>query len=105
MVAFAQNDVTNGLSGLRRYFPSVAFNSIPGLIVFIIQILLYIAGGVAVLFVIIGGFQYILSAGNAETATKGKKTVINAIIGIVLIILSYMVISVVTNTLLGYSAT
>lgn len=105
MVAHAQRDIESGLSGIRSLFPAVAFNSVPGLIVFVIQILLYIAGGVAVLFVIIGGFQYITSAGNAEGATKGKKTVVNAIIGIVLIILSYMIISVITNTILGYRAT
>ena len=105
MVAHAQRDIEAGLGGIRSLFPSVAFNSVPGLIVFVIQILLYVAGGVAVLFVIIGGFQYITSAGNAEGATKGKKTVVNAIIGIVLIILSYMIISVITNTILGYRAT
>ncbi len=103
-VASAQNEINSGLSRLRILFPSVAFNSISGFIYFIIQILLYIAGGVSVLFIIIGGFQYILSAGNAESATKGKKTVVNAIIGLVLIILSYIIINVIVNTILGYNS-
>lgn len=63
----------------------------------VINWLLGIAFGVAVLFLIIGGFWYITSAGNEETAEKGKGTAINAIIGIVIIILSYVIINVVAG--------
>lgn len=63
----------------------------------VINWMLGIAFGVAVLFLIIGGFWYITSAGNEETAEKGKGTVINAIIGIVIIILSYVIINVISN--------
>jgi amino acid transporter len=63
----------------------------------IINILLAIAFSVAVLFLIIGGFWYITSAGNEETAEKGKNTAINAIIGIVIIILSYVIVNVVAG--------
>lgn len=63
----------------------------------IINWLLSIAFGVAVLFLIIGGFWYITSAGNEENAEKGKKTVINAIIGLIIIILSYVIVNVVVG--------
>jgi heme/copper-type cytochrome/quinol oxidase subunit 2 len=63
----------------------------------IINWLLGIAFGVAVLFLIIGGFWYITSAGNEETAEKGKNTAINAIIGIVIIVLSYVIVNVVST--------
>ena len=63
----------------------------------VINWLLGIAFGVAVLFLIIGGFWYITSAGNEETAEKGKSTAINAIIGIVIIILSYVIVNVVAS--------
>ena len=71
--------------------------SVNGLIKTVINWLLGIAFGIAVLFLIIGGFWYITSAGNEETAEKGKATAINAIIGIVIIILSYVIINVVAN--------
>lgn len=100
-LVLAQNDVNNGLRGIGSLFPRSNFNSVPQFLAFVVQILLFLSGGVAVLFVIIGGFQYILSAGNQETATKGKKTVVNAIIGIVLIVLSYLIINVIVNTLLA----
>jgi Type IV secretion system pilin len=63
----------------------------------IINWLLGIAFGIAVLFLIIGGFWYITSAGNEETAEKGKSTAINAIIGIIIIILSYVIVNVVSS--------
>ena len=63
----------------------------------VINWLLGIAFGIAVLFLIIGGFWYITSAGNEETAEKGKNTAINAIIGIVIIVLSYVIVNVVSR--------
>jgi len=74
-----------------------AGTDINGLIRTVISWLLGIAFGIAVLFLIIGGFWYITSAGNEETAEKGKSTAINAIIGIVIIILSYVVVNVISN--------
>ncbi len=67
--------------------------------------LLGIAFGIAVLFLIIGGFWYITSAGNEETAEKGKNTAINAIIGIVIIILSYVIVNVVAKLVTDTNST
>jgi hypothetical protein len=74
---------------------------IPGLIANIVKVILGIAGTVAVLFIIIGGFQYILSGANEDLAKRGRTTVVNAVIGLIIIILSYTVIAVVSKTLLG----
>ena len=68
---------------------------------FIINTLLMVAGIIAVLFLIIGGFQYITSGGNDELAGQGKKTIQNAIIGIVIIILSYTLVTVIFRALAG----
>lgn len=61
--------------------------------------LLPFAGIIAVLFIIIGGFQYMFAGMNEDLAKRGKSTLRNAIIGLVIIILSYVIISVVVNTL------
>jgi hypothetical protein len=63
----------------------------------IINWMLALAGLIAVLFLIYGGFLYITSAGNEESAEKGKNTVINAVIGLVVIILSAVIVNVVAN--------
>jgi hypothetical protein len=73
-------------------------SSLPLLILDVVQLLLFFAGGIAVLFIIIGGFFYITAQGNEEQAEKGKKALINAIIGIVIVIMAYAIISVVQNT-------
>ena len=66
----------------------------------VIQILLAIAGLVAVIFLIIGGFRYITAGGNEETAEAAKKTITNAIIGIVVVILAFVIVRVIANALI-----
>ena len=65
----------------------------------VINILLSITGLVAVLFLIIGGVRYITSAGNEEQAEAGKKTMQNAIIGIIIVVLSFVIVSVISSAL------
>jgi len=60
---------------------------------------LAIVGIIAVGFLIYGGFRYITSAGNDEVAEGAKKTIQNAIIGLVIIILSYTIITVIINAI------
>ncbi len=74
-------------------------DSLVGLIKNVLNILLYIAGAISVLFVVIGGYQYLSSGGNEEAAEKGRKTVTNAIIGIVVVVLAFTIINVVVGTL------
>ncbi len=45
-----------------------------------------IAGALAVIFIIIGGIQLAISAGNPQGQEKAKKTITNAIVGLVLAI-------------------
>ena len=98
----AQNNLSNGLSssGVGSYFGGGGISgatSLTDLISRVIQILLLFAGAIAVVFVIIGGYWYITSAGNEETAEKGQKTLTNAIIGVIIIVLSYAIITVIAN--------
>lgn len=75
--------------------------TVTSLLMRIIQILLAVAGLIAVVFLIVGGFRYITAGGNEESAESGKKTIINAIIGIVIIILSFVIVRVISNALLN----
>lgn len=67
------------------------------LIIRVIQIALYFAGAIALVFLIIGGFQYIASRGNEEAMEKAKKTITGAVMGIVIIIMSYAIVAIVNN--------
>ncbi len=105
--ALAQADTSRGLNSIRLLFPiggiagAQSLTGPGGLIYRVISLLLFVSGALAVVFVIIGGYQYITSAGNEEQSEKGKKTLINAIVGIVVIILAYVIINVVVNTVSG----
>lgn len=65
-----------------------------------INVFLAVVGLIAVAFLIYGGFRYMTSAGNEETAEEAKRIIQNAIIGLVVIILSYIIIAVIANALL-----
>ena len=100
----AQSSVDSGLGqvGSQAGFPTggLAGSAQGGVIPFIaniIDILLIVSGAIAVLFVVIGGFWYMTAQGNEEQAKKGRKTVVNAIIGIIIIILAYVIVNVVVD--------
>lgn len=65
----------------------------------IIQYALGFVGVAALLVFIWGGFQYFLSMGDAKRAESGRKTVVYAVIGLVLIFISYAATTFVVNTL------
>jgi len=67
------------------------------LIIRAIEIALFFAGAIALLFLIIGGFQYIAARGNEETTEKAKKTISGAILGLIIIIMSYAIVTMINN--------
>ena len=98
------------VAGAQFRTPDPGSTGVPGdttitqLLMRIIQILLAIAGLIAVVFLIVGGFRYITAGGNEESAESGKKTIINAIIGVVVIILSFVIVRVISNALIRGSS-
>lgn len=89
-----------GLSAIKAAFPgSSRASDLPTLVRIIINWALYLSAIVAVIFIIIGGFMYITSAGNESQATKGRTTLVNALIGLTIIVLSYLIVQIVYNFL------
>jgi len=66
----------------------------------VINILLLIAAVVAVIYVIIGGYNYITAGGNAEQAAASKTTILNALIGLVIIFAAYAIVRYVVYGIL-----
>jgi len=73
--------------------------SVTAFILRIINIALALAGLIAVLYLVIGGFRYITAGGNEDSSGSAKKIILNAVIGIIVIILSFVVVRVVSSTL------
>ena len=65
----------------------------------VLQGLLSILGILAVVFIVVGGVQMVLSAGNEEAIGKAKKTITWAIIGLVVAMLSFSIIAIVQEFL------
>ncbi len=65
----------------------------------VFEILLRLGGIVAVGFVIYGGFRFITSQGEPENAASARQTVLNAIIGLVITIISASVVSFIASRL------
>jgi hypothetical protein len=78
-----------------------ASGSIGQLATSIISILLGLAGIVAVIFLIIGGYTWMTARGNEAQVVSGRKTVVNAIIGLIIVVMSYLIIQVITSFLVN----
>lgn len=61
----------------------------------VIQIALSVAGFVALLYIILGAFQYFTAYGNEEKAEAGKKTLTWAIIGLIIVLVCFAIVTMV----------
>ncbi|MFC1618000.1 hypothetical protein ACFL2B_01820 [Patescibacteria group bacterium] len=61
--------------------------------------ILGITGAVAVIFIIFGGFRYITASGNTEQMTKAKEILIKAIIGLVIVVVAYVIVTAIVGAL------
>lgn len=61
----------------------------------VILYILMFAAAIAVLFLIIGGVKYIVSQGNEKSVESSKHTILYAVIGLLVIILSYVIVNFV----------
>lgn len=59
--------------------------------------IIWIAGALALGYLIYGGILYITAGGDAEKATKGRTAVINSVIGIIIVFLALIIIQWVRN--------
>jgi ABC-type Fe3+ transport system permease subunit len=65
----------------------------------VIEILLRVAGIVAVGFVIYGGFQYLTSQAEPDKVNKAKNTIINALVGLMIAILASAIINFIAGSI------
>lgn len=65
----------------------------------LVEILLNVVGYAAVGFIIYGGIKYIYSTGSPSGMAGARKTILNAVIGLVLSILSIAVVNTIAGSL------
>ena len=67
---------------------------------YIINVALGIIGLVAVIFIIVGGVQYVTSAGDSGKAAKARNTILYSVIGLIVAILAFAIVNFVLDAIL-----
>jgi len=67
----------------------------------ITDVLLFVLGAVSVIMIIIGGLRYVISGGNSTNVTAAKNTILYAIVGVIIALLSYAIIHFVLGSFTG----
>lgn len=80
-------------------FDPTKVHSIPEIIAAIINLLLMLVGSLAVLAIVYSGVMYITASGDQTRAETAKKNLTWAIMGIVIVALSFLVVEIVSRTL------
>jgi len=70
-----------------------------GIVKPIIQTLILIIGGIAVVVIVIGGLMYVLSAGDANNVKRAKDTIMYAAIGLIVALIAQTIVSFVIGAL------
>lgn len=65
----------------------------------IISTLIFVIGAVAVIVIIVGGIQYVTAAGDENKTKSAKNTILYAVVGLVLAVAAYGIVSFVLSKL------
>ena len=70
---------------------------VTGIVSTVIKILSILVGVVSVIMIIIGGFKYVISSGDANNTKSAKDTILYALIGLVIAVLAQVIVAFVLN--------
>jgi hypothetical protein len=65
----------------------------------ILGVVFGLMGLIAVLMLVIGGFKYIISKGDPREMAQAKNTIIYALVGLGVVIMSYTIVTFVVNNI------
>lgn len=75
--------------------------TLKGMIESIVNGVIAVGGVVAVIFIVVGGFNYMTSSGDAQKVQKAKATIMYACIGLAIVALSFIIVNFVIVDLIG----
>ncbi len=81
--------------------PVATVHTVGEYVTFIINIVLYLAGALAVIYILYGGITYITAGGDEAKATKARTAIVNAVIGIIIILLAFVIEKLASSLLAG----
>lgn len=96
---FADFNLVGGVNEARGDgMPSELFGN-SGIFTEVTNAILFVVGILSVIMLIYGGLRYVISGGDAKKVTDAKNTIMYAIIGLVIAILSYAIVNFVIGAL------
>ena len=75
-----------------------AKQDLPDVITTIINVMLFIAGALAVIMIIYGGIRYITAHGDEKQVESARQTIIYSVTGLIIAILAYALVTFIFNT-------
>ncbi len=75
--------------------------NVPDVIKNVTNWVLGISGALSALLIIISGMRYVTASGNTNLQEAAKKSLINAIIGVVIIVTAFVIVQIVMRVLTG----
>lgn len=104
-VAYAETDcaktpdaaVCQVQTGVKDAGGSSNTTSLTTIITNIINVLLFIAGALAVIMIIIGGFRYMTSNGEQAHIKAAKDTIMYSIVGLIVALLAYAIVNFIVS--------
>ncbi len=92
----------NGLCLLKSEYAAGSIagsKDLPELVARVLKWLLGLAGLIAVVAMVFGGYLYLTAAGSEEQSEKGKKALINSTIGLVVILMAYAIVTIIVSAI------
>lgn len=93
------NSVGSKFAGTGNQAVPSGANDLGDILLFTVNLLLVVVATIAVIFLMLGGYRYIMARGNEEEAEAAKKTISNAILGLILVILAFVIVRIVIRIL------
>ena len=80
--------------------PSTLFGN-TGIFTQIVSVMLFLVGILSVIMLIFGGLRYIISRGESKAVESAKNTILYAIVGLIVAIMSYAIVNFVVTSFTG----
>ena len=84
---------------VKKVNDQINFKTIWLILFAVVEIILRLAGFLAFVFVLVGGFKYVLSQGNPEKTANALQTIKNALIGVIIAIVASQLVSFLVGRL------
>ena len=89
--------IATGLQGNPLMPTTLTDMTMKGLLTTAIQWLVWIAGILAFFYLVYSGILYVTAAGNPDQAKKGQQGLINAVIGIIVIVMAWVILKAISS--------